>query len=220
MVKQEVASVLRLGAAEVGGLLGGETPVRATRGAVPRTALGHRRLEQARVRELARMQGALPVEREVLRRLVQDDELLFVYSTLGRMEPHIEAVEWFSDPLLREAYSLLASGVDPDTLIHDERFAELFAELLSAEPLVDDNERLLLRHRTEVVLRLVSEHSEAERKKTAEGDVDGAQAETKLVEELKALIPSEPHSRSKPLMPVEYWNAWLREKAGSSSSEK
>ncbi len=127
--KQEVASVLRLGAADVEGLLSGETPVPRTRSEDPKASLSHS------MRQRALMQGTSPIEREVLRRLALDEELRLVYSMQDQMEPYIAASDWFEDPLLREAYEELQRCTDPDMVLHDDRYAALFAELLTAAAL-------------------------------------------------------------------------------------
>jgi DNA primase len=182
LFRQEAASVLRMGAGEVGGLLTGEATVQMARRGDPKAALSHT------MRERALLQGAAPVEREVLRRLALDEELRLAYSVQGQLEPYIDALEWFAGPLLREAYSLLAGGADPDTLIHDERFAGLFAELLAAEPLADDNEQLLLRHRNYVLERLVEQHEAGRRTRAAAADVEGEMAEIREMQRLKSYI--------------------------------
>jgi len=110
-----------------------------------RLADKQRRREETLARAV--VQGAMPVEREVLRRLAADEEFRYLYSVQGKVEPFIDAREWFADRLHREAYDELVKGAEPGVLVHDPRFEALFAELFSREPLMDENEQLLLRHR-------------------------------------------------------------------------
>jgi DNA primase len=182
VLKQEVAGILRLGAADVEGLLSGEAPVAQARSQDPKAALSHS------MRQRALMQGASPIEREVLRRLAQDEELRLVYSVQEQMEPYIAAAQWFADPLLREVYTALQATPDPDSVLRDERYAALFAELFAAEPLQDDNEQLLHRHRNYFIDQLIERHAAAQRERKAAGDIDGEMEEFRRVQELKSYI--------------------------------
>lgn len=180
--KQEVASALRLGASDVEGLLSGETPAPRTRSEDPKAVLSHS------MRQRALMQGTSPIEREVVRRLVQDEELRLVYSMQDQIEPFIDAADWFEDPLLREVYEELQRATDPDMVLHDDRYTALFAALLTAAPLNDDNEGLLKRHRNHFLNRLVERHVAAQRQKAAAGDIQGEMDEFRRVQELKSYI--------------------------------
>ncbi|MCH7472259.1 hypothetical protein IIA79_04835, partial [bacterium] len=171
--KQEVAGALRLGAAEVAGLLGARF---ARQGAVSSRA----RLTQE-VRNKALMQGTQEIEREIIRRLFTDEEFRYTFSILGD-------AEWFSDPLLGEIYSQLAAGAEQSVLIHDERYAALFAGILSSEPSADDNEQLLIRHKNCFLERRVAELTAEHMSAGGTGDPERERELFHRVQELKAQI--------------------------------
>ena len=154
LLVQEAAGALGMGAAEVGGLLA-SSPVRIAPGRHsvqgPPTAERQTRGElEQRTREKALLQGASPTEREVVRRLISDDEFRLVYTMVDRRN-------WFADKLLGDIYTELLEGADPKVLMHDERYDSVFAELLAGEALVDDHEQLIRRHQNFHLQRRVDE---------------------------------------------------------------
>jgi DNA primase len=100
--------------------------------------------QDARAREQSALgvvlRGALPIEREVLRRLASDEELLFIYSRQA-------SPAWFASAQLREAYEALLAADNPALEAQAGPRSELFAALLAGEAWADDNEQLLRRHR-------------------------------------------------------------------------
>jgi DNA primase len=203
-MKQDVADFLHLGGEEVAGLLGGEVQGRASSavdagqpsGFRPQTGVAQeRRLRSIdtrnrgeRLRQEVVLQGAMPVEREVLRRLVADEEFRYLYSVQGKVEPYIDAREWFADPLHREVYEELAGAADSGVLVHDPRFEALFAEMFSREPLMDENEQLLLRHRNYHLEMLVHALEAEHRIAVREGNHDRQAALLSKVLEIKHYI--------------------------------
>ncbi len=158
--QQEVSSALRLGAGEVSGLLGGRLTVASA--GDPKARL------REELKQKSLLQGAEPVEREVLRRLVVSEEFRHFYSVLA-------GAEWFAKTEHAAAYARLLEGGDPDALVQDGSFAQLFASILADGPRFDDNEQLLVRHRNFFVERKIAEktaewHKAAQNKDTALAD--------------------------------------------------
>jgi len=195
---REVASALRLGAAEVAALLSGvriepaggfklkrrwqaQRHQRAEEylapelypreGEMVEQLLTEQALDRARQSAIAQQQrmalGASAVEREVARRLLDDEQFRFVYLTLAEEEP---VAEWFADQQLRAVFVELTGGAEPEALVHDDRFSALCAELLNREPLLDDQEQLYTRHRNEYFLRREAEVSAELRRAIADKD--------------------------------------------------
>ena len=180
---QEVAGALRMGAAEAAALLS-STRLRAgdfTGGAgiTPRDGGATKQQLAQQVRERALMQGALPIEREVLRRLFTDEEFRFVYHELA--EP-----AWFAIPQHQALYEEMIAADEPDRLIHDDRFKELLTELLNTEPLQDDNDGLLARHNIMYLEREATAASAQLREADAAGDTDKLRMLTEQIQQLKA----------------------------------
>lgn len=95
-------------------------------------------------RNMASMQGSVPIEREVLRRLCGDEEFRLLYSRLA--EP-----QWFVLNVHREIYlAMLDSLENIDKVLHDDRWRSFFAELLSRS---DDGVE------AEPALSLITRHS-------------------------------------------------------------
>lgn len=209
---REVASALRLGAAEVAALLSGlridsAAGVRLKRSYKPQR---HRRpdeylvpdlypregelveqllteqaLDKARQGSIAQQQrmalGATAVEREVARRLLDDEQFRFVYLALAEEEP---VAEWFADQQLRELFARLKDGTAVEVLVHSDHLSALCAELLNREPLLDDQEQLFTRHRNEYFLRCEAEVSAELRSAIADKD---ERRQTELFAELNRL---------------------------------
>gem|GEM_PF-2365773 len=195
---REVASALRLGAAEVAALLSGvriepaggvklkrrwqaqrhrraeeylAPELYPREGEMVEQLLTEQALDRARQSAIAQQQrmalGASAVEREVARRLLDDEQFRFVYLTLAEEEP---VAEWFADQQLRAVFVELTGGAEPEALVHDDRFSALCAELLNREPLLDDQEQLYTRHRNEYFLRREAEVSAELRRAIADKD--------------------------------------------------
>ncbi len=138
-------------------------------------------LQDARSREQSALgvvlRGALPIEREVLRRLASDEELLFIYSRQAKPE-------WFASGQLREAYEALLSADNPAREVRAGPRAELFAALLAGQAWADDNEQLLRRHRQLYLQRVERQLAGELAAAQASGD---AEAERKLFQRVQEL---------------------------------
>ena len=138
--------------------------------------------QDARAREQSALgvvlQGALPIEREVLRRLAGDEELLFIYSRQA-------GPEWFASAQLREAYEALLDADDPALEVTAGPRAELFAALLAGEAWQDDNEQLLRRHRQLYLQRVERQLAGELAAAQASGDAEAVRKLFTRVQELK-----------------------------------
>lgn len=192
--KQEVASALRLGAEEAGGLLSGAplpaessgAPLRGGRrgwreklesvsgmrpGRATEEALATEQRDkpqrQTQSQQQVKLYGSRRIEREVLRRLLADEEFRYTCSVLANLEGF---ADWLSDPLLIEAFTRLRTGADPAELTADEQLAGAMAEVLSAEALLDDNDLLLTRLRNNYFERCIHELASRHKDAAAAGD--------------------------------------------------
>jgi DNA primase len=158
---QEVSGAMRLGAAEVSGLLAaGARPA-----ARPGQAQGSSLRQETQRRAL--LQGSAPIEREAVRRLLTDEQFRFYFGQIGQ-------AEWFESEPYRAIWRALAADQSPDSLIHGEdlELGTHLSELLAAEALKDDNDALLARMNNQYLQRridaLMAQYSEAERSKDEE----------------------------------------------------
>lgn len=193
--KQDVASALRLGAEEAGGLLSG-APLPAERAGGERTGggrgrwrdqlssvsglkpgqateqvLAHEQRDKPQriteARQQAKLQGARHIEREVLRRLLSDDEFRYTCGVLAEMEGF---AAWLTDPLTREVFAKLAAGEQPQQITAEEKLAAPLAGVLNAEPLLEDNDLLLIRLRNMHLERRINELMARHKDAAAAGD--------------------------------------------------
>lgn len=171
--QQEVSSALRLGAGEVSGLLGGR--LTATSAADPKARL------REELKQKSLLQGAEPVEREVLRRLAVSEEFRHFYFVLA-------GAEWFAKPEHSAAYAALVDSGNPDTVVQDGQFAQLFASILADTPLIDDNEKLLVRHRNFFFERKIGELNVEWQKARQAGDTALQDELMRQILKLKAQI--------------------------------
>lgn len=112
----------------------------------------------------SQMRSALEMEREVVKRLLaEDEEFRFVYSTMAQPD-------WFADAVFRELYTAINNGAEPKTLVHEERFATQCSELVNVPLSLDSNEHVLTRHRNQYYERLIAEKSAELRRAIDEGD--------------------------------------------------
>lgn len=142
-VKQEMASALQLGAAEVTGLLSGGRPHQKYKGN-PKAQL------RDEARKTALTQGTEPIEREILRRILIDEEFRLTFGVVG--DP-----AWFSSGVLKAAYETLITDGNPDSLAHDPKFSQLYAEICAFAPMRDDNEQLINLHQDIYLNRSLTE---------------------------------------------------------------
>jgi DNA primase len=142
-IQRDIASGLRLGAQEVGGLLGAANVAQpqARRGISPRTQL------KQEAQQKALLQGSQPVEDEVARRLLTDKA--FLAECLRRAASSgqpLAAADCFTSARAHGLFAALRSGADPAAMPYSEEHAAYAAELLTAaELLQDSNEQLLQR---------------------------------------------------------------------------
>jgi DNA primase catalytic core len=130
----------------------------------------------------SQMKSALEVEREVVKRLLaEDDEFRFVYSTMAQPD-------WFADAVFRELYTAINNGTEPKELVHEERFAAQCAELVNVPLSLDSNEHVLTRHRNQYYDRLIAEKSAELRRAIDEGDTAGQDVLFASISELKREI--------------------------------
>ena len=174
---REAAGVLRLGAAEVAGLLAGVSTathgeVRIKRGYKPQAGqrpqdflapglypreggLVERLLTDQQIdkqhrtvaaRQHSVMRGSRAIEREVIRRVLDDEAFRMIYLAIAGEEP---VADWFADQRFRGIFTRLLAGEDANLLIHDDELNHLCSEILVAEPFLDTDEQLLARHKLE-----------------------------------------------------------------------
>ena len=213
--KQEVASALRMGGEEVGGLLSGtasspggsgeDLPARhggwrgkrdntpSVSGLRPGEATKQELAAEQRdkpvregmTRQRAKLQGARQLEREVLRRLLTDGEFRFTCLTLAELEGF---GDWLTEPGVREAFDLLLAGEDPQVIMGRESFSPMLAEALNTEATLEDNEQLLVRLRNEHLKRREQELMQLYKEAAAAGDTVREREILREVQELKRLI--------------------------------
>ena len=137
-------------------------------------------------RNMASMQGSVPIEREVLRRLATDEEFRFIYLRLA-------TTEWFALALHREIYAELSAAASVDNVIHDDRFRAFFAELLSRPPDSEETEAaqsLITRHNNMYLERRVLQLMAEIRQATQSGDAAREQQLLmKMIETKKQIRP-------------------------------
>ncbi|MDQ3023789.1 MAG: DNA primase [bacterium] len=176
-----IADGLQMDAATVGSLLGSAgTAARdgvkdhSLRAATPRGMMAAVRAEMY-TRAMAG--GVQPIEREVMRRLLTDEEFRFYYSALARPE-------WFASPVLRELYGLLAQGNTPEYIATETKYGHLVTGIMLAEPLADSSDQLLLRHNNLHLEREITRLTTEFRAASAVGDT---QRENELMQEVLTL---------------------------------
>jgi hypothetical protein len=179
-VVQEVCSALHLGGPEAAALLrsaaagpvqGGQRSLETGRGGPG----SYREVKQG-AQQRAMLTGASNIEREIVRRLLNDEQFRFIYCGLAQ-------AEWFEDPALRTIYAALLHDA-LDGLHADAAWAALLAELSMAEPLLDDDEKLLRRHRNLFLQREIQRLLMQCQAASQAGDVD---LERSLIAEVQRL---------------------------------
>jgi hypothetical protein len=143
----------------------------------PRNERGLKAGIKAELHQRSLAAGTQPIEREVMRRLLTDEEFRFYYSALAQPE-------WFSAPVLRELYALIAEGETPEHIASDARFGQLVTGIMLAEPLADSSEQLLIRHNNLHLEREIARLSAEFRAASAAGDT---QRENELMLEVMRL---------------------------------
>jgi DNA primase len=203
LVKQqlarEVASALRLGAAEVSALLEGQLgpsygqAVRIRRnwrqqrgydqrtlnapelypreGEIVEQLLTEQELDKARRRGAARQSGMLRGALAVEREVTRRLLVEDDFRYIYLVMADVEPVaEWFADPQMRAIFERLRGGSAPEELIHAEEYMALCAELVNSEPLLDSQEQLLTRQRNEYYRRQEADVSTELRKAIRDSD--------------------------------------------------
>jgi len=127
------------------------------------------------------MQGSQTIEREVLRRILDDEAFRMIYLAIAMEEP---VAEWFIDERFREIFLRINDGDDPAMLIHDDALSNLCSELLISEPFLDDDEALMTRHRNEFIKRQIQDVTAELHRVFNSGN---AELEAKLFKHLKEL---------------------------------
>lgn len=139
---REVASALRIGGQEAAGLLASAAArVPGAAAAAPQRVnpAQHKSALRQQAQQQALLQGAAPIEREAMRRLLDDEQFRFYFAELA-------APDWFETPAFRQAAAALAGGLAPQELVHGGgELGELLASLLLGEALAEDHEHILSR---------------------------------------------------------------------------
>jgi len=209
LVKQqlvrEVASALRLGAAEVAALLEGHLgpsygqAVRLRRnwkpqpgydqrtlnapalypreGEIIEQLLTEQELDKARRRTEARQYGMVRGVQAVEREVTRRLLTKEDFRYIYMVMADVEPVaDWFADSQMRAIFELLRSGSEPEQIIHAEEHMALCAELVNTELLHDSQEQLLTRQRNEYYRRREAEIS-AELRRAIQAQDEARQAE-------------------------------------------
>jgi len=186
LVKQqlvrEVASALRLGAAEVAALLEGQLApsfgqaVRLKRnwkeqrgydqrtlnalelypreGQIVEQLLTEQELDKARRRTEARQYGMLRGAQALEREVTRRLLVKDDFRYIYLVMAEVEPVaDWFADSQMRAIFEQLKAGCEPEQVIHAEEHMALCAELVNSEQLLDSQEQLLTRQRNEYYRR-------------------------------------------------------------------
>lgn len=125
----------------------------------------------------------LSVEREVVRRLLTDEEMLSIYLALAE-DPAEDVPGWFADRRLSDIFDRLVDGATPEELTHGNDHGTLAAELITQQPFLDTNECLLDRHRNQYIERRIASVTAEVNRAIAAGNT---QQESELFAELNRL---------------------------------